>query len=263
VAQTPHFRIDTTEQGTRTTIKLVGELDSATCTELASQFEQVTAGRDFSELVLDLEELSFIDSSGMRTIILIEQTARQEAIPLVVVPPPEPVSELLQIIGISDRLTTLARHLSEAPPITGFIERIELQLACDPAATRRAREQIRQASEGILDENDSATATLLTSELVTNAVVHPQQVHGVRIGLRITSYEDRIRVEITDSGEGFDPTASAPMRSDTGGRGLFVVDRLASRWGASRATTQNGPGFCVWFELDVSDAEVQRIGASG
>jgi serine/threonine-protein kinase RsbW len=261
VAQTPHFRIDTTEQGTRRTIKLVGELDSATCTELASQFEQLTVTRDFSELVLDLEELSFIDSSGMRTIILIEQTARQQAIPLVVLPPPEPVSGLLQITGISDRLT-LAPHLSEAPPSTGFIERIDVLLPRDPAAPRRAREEIREAMKSSLDGDDSATATLLTSELVTNAVVHAQQEEGARIGLRIISYQDRVRVEITDSGVGFDPTAPAPTRSDTGGRGLFVVDRLASRWGASRRTTGNDVGFCVWFALDMADQVAQQIGAN-
>jgi anti-sigma B factor antagonist len=262
VAQTPHFWIDSTEQGTRRTIKLVGELDSATCTALASQFEHVTATRDFSELVLDLEEVSFIDSSGMRTIIEVEQTARQQAIPLLVLPPPKPVSELLQITGISDRLE-LAPHLSEAPPGTGFIERIDLQLPCDPGAPRRAREEIRQAIEGIHGENDSATATLLTSELVTNAVVHPEQRQGARIGLRITSYEDCIRVEITDSGVGFDPSAPTPTQPDTGGRGLFVVDRLASRWGATRRTSGNDVGFCVWFELDLADQAVQSVGASG
>jgi anti-sigma regulatory factor (Ser/Thr protein kinase) len=53
-------------------------------------------------------------------------------------------------------------------------------------------------------------------------------------------------VEVTDRGKGFDPElVPPPRRSGIGGWGLYLVDRLADRWGVDgdRATR-------VWFEID-------------
>ncbi len=60
------------------TIKLAGELDSATSAELVERFEQAIPALDGRELVIDLGEVSFIDSSGMRAIIVIERRAGEE-----------------------------------------------------------------------------------------------------------------------------------------------------------------------------------------
>src|SRR6202042_41470 len=90
----------------------------------------------------------------------------------------------------------------------------------------------RRAIVGRLPDGDSATATLLTSELVTNAVIHPGQTVGGSVGLRITAFSDRIRVEVTDAGSGFDPGSLRPSEPrEPGGHGLIVVDGLSSRWG--------------------------------
>jgi hypothetical protein len=84
----------------------------------------------------------------------------------------------------------------------------------------------------------------MTSELVTNAVVHPVHEKGAAIGLRIGTDEGRIRIEVSDSGHGFEPGALTPDDDAVGGRGLVVVDRGATRWG-----TSNNDRFSVWFEL--------------
>jgi len=89
-----------------------------------------------------------------------------------------------------------------------------------------------------------ATAQLLVSELVTNAVVHGK----APIGLRISRNEDMVRVEISDAGAqtpqliqpGPDPHAEA-------GRGLFLLDALANAWGTIPAS-RHGPK-TTWFEL--------------
>jgi anti-sigma regulatory factor (Ser/Thr protein kinase) len=86
------------------------------------------------------------------------------------------------------------------------------------------------------------TATLLVSELVTNAVLHARSAS--RLVLRNTG--DRLRVEITDD------SAAAPTRrsysADAGtGRGMMLVEALAVRWGSERA----GDGKRVWFELEL------------
>ena len=70
----------------------------------------------------------------------------------------------------------------EPPTGPAFIEFVDLQLPGGSSAPGPARAEIRQATGAVLSEDDSATATLLTSELVTNAVVHPQQPDIPRSG---------------------------------------------------------------------------------
>ena len=247
----PNFRIDTLQGDFGTTIKLAGELDSASCSELARGFEAAIPALG-GELVMDLGEVTFIDSSGMRAIIMIERRAGEEGIALALTPPPADVTALLQITGITDRVG-LRPRADDFSPAEPFVERIDIALVRAPEAPARARAELRQAIAGQLSEQDGATATLLTSELVTNAVIHPGLPAGGSVGLRITLFGDRIRVEVTDAGSGFDAATLPPARpGEAGGHGLFVVDGLSSRWGTTRRAIRGGVGdaFCVWFELD-------------
>jgi anti-sigma regulatory factor (Ser/Thr protein kinase) len=85
------------------------------------------------------------------------------------------------------------------------------------------------------------TACLLTSELVTNALVHA----GSRVELAVSTLGHRIRVEVGDSSQ-----ATAQPRAigaeAVAGRGLHIVEAMSSRWGTNVA----GTGKRVWFELD-------------
>ena len=260
VGSVPNFRIDTLEGQSGLTIKLAGELDSATSRELLERFEQALAALDGRELVIDLDGVSFIDSSGMRALIVIERRAGEERIALAIAPPPAAVTELLQVTGLADRIP-LAPRAEDAPPSGPFLERIEIALARDADAPARARAELRQAILGRLSDRDSAAATLLTSELVTNAVIHPGDAVGGSVGLRITTYQDRVRVEVTDEGSGFEPGGLPRRRPrEAGGHGLIVVDGLSSRWGSARRRVAESEGFCVWFELD-GDSERSDAGA--
>jgi anti-anti-sigma factor len=254
VVAVPNFRIETTnsrfrETGSRTTIKLTGELDSGTCGQLVSSVERVLEARKAREIVLDLAEVSFIDSSGMRAIVIIERAAAERGIELTIVSPAEPVTDLLRIVGIAERLPLVSRAGDRAPG-GPLLERIEVALASERTAPARARAELREALGGRLTEADKATVTLLASELVTNAVIHPGPGAGGPIRLRIAAYSTRVRVEVTDAGAGFDPGTLPAGPRETGGHGLIVVDGLASRWGVTRGAP-DAAGFCVWFELDV------------
>ncbi|HUA03565.1 MAG TPA: STAS domain-containing protein [Solirubrobacteraceae bacterium] len=246
----PNFRIDTLEGDSGTTIKLGGELDSASCDELVMRFEEAISTVGRRELVIDLGEVTFIDSSGMRAIIMIERRAGEHGVALTLTRPPAGVTELLQTTGIADRVV-LTPSAEDFSPLEPFVERIDITLVRAPDAPARARAELRQAIAGRLSEQDGATATLLTSELVTNAVIHPGLFVGGSVGLRITLFGNRIRVEVTDGGAGFDVATLPPARpGEAGGHGLFVVDGLSSRWGTTRRGGGAGEAFCVWFELD-------------
>ena len=86
-------------------------------------------------------------------------------------------------------------------------------------------------------------AQLLTSELVTNAVLHAAGAIDVDVDLDLTA----VRVEVADvSAERPAPRDATP--EDTSGRGLHLVEAMARAWGVDRACED---GKVVWFELDV------------
>lgn len=82
-------------------------------------------------------------------------------------------------------------------------------------------------------------ATLLVSELVTNALLHTRG--GAQVTVTLT---DRLRVEVRDCSAGC-PEPRPPSEDGTSGRGLLLVRSLADDWGVRGA----GAGKCVWFEL--------------
>jgi anti-sigma regulatory factor (Ser/Thr protein kinase) len=201
-----------------------------------------------------------MDSAGLRAIIAVERIARERDTALTIRSPAGPVADLLLLTGIGEHVA-LAPRVGDPPPGAPFIERVELELAREPTAPGRARAELREALAERLGETDLATVTLLTSELVTNAVIHPADDASGTVGLRITAYTDRVRIEVTDPGSGFDVGNLPPRPRDYGGHGLIVVEGLASRWGTVRSESPGG--FCVWFELDAaaSSADASEVAA--
>jgi anti-anti-sigma factor len=257
VAGWPNFRIETSSAESGVKIKLAGELDSATCGELVERFEQLIADEP-GEVVVDLDELTFLDSAGLRAIIVIERTAGARGVGLMIRSPTGPVADLLQLTGIRDHVA-LSPRVDEPAPNVPFTERVELELARDPAAPARARAELREVLADDVQEADRATLTLLTSELVTNAVIHSGADAGDTVRLQITTYPERARIEVTDPGSGFEIGNLPPRPRDFGGHGLVVVEGLSSRWGTTREAA-NG-GFRVWFELDLGEGATDEPAA--
>ncbi|MET9105081.1 SpoIIE family protein phosphatase [Streptomyces zhihengii] len=109
----------------------------------------------------------------------------------------------------------------------------------EDAAPGRARRLARRALErwGLEDLSDSVE--LLVSEVVTNAVRYAERPVMLRL-LRT----EVLRCEVGDDSPQL-PRQRRARDTDEGGRGLFLVNRLARRWGATRLST----GKVVWFEL--------------
>jgi anti-sigma B factor antagonist len=227
-------------------IAVAGELDSGTCDELLEAFRSLEAVE--GTVTLDLSGVRFIDSAGTRAVIMIEREARDRGISLAISAPPNEVTELLRTAGVIERFQLRPGVGRMAIDPSSLLERIELELPVNSQSPARARTEIRELMEG-RDQTQAGDVVLLTSEVVTNAVVHPTSASAESIGLRIFTYEEGIRVEVEDSGEGFDPTVPLNPGPERG-RGLFLVDRFASRWGTERLEDDRGPRFMVWFELD-------------
>jgi anti-sigma regulatory factor (Ser/Thr protein kinase) len=83
-------------------------------------------------------------------------------------------------------------------------------------------------------------SVLVTSELVANAVNHAAPPGF----LQVRADSERVRIEVSDASER-EPRMVRPGAAAAGGRGLLLIDRLATRWGwAARP-----PGKIVWCEV--------------
>ena len=110
-------------------------------------------------------------------------------------------------------------------------------------ADRRAPGAARQALQvlnGELDQDLAADIRLLVSELVTNSLRH---TGSADIALEVWRSDEVVHVDVCDHGAGFEVNG-APQPGDASGWGLFMVDRLADRWGV-----QTNGDTHVWFEL--------------
>ena len=121
---------------------------------------------------------------------------------------------------------------------------LRLSLPSSPHAPARARRAI-EALSGTLDPDLVEQLKLLATELVTNSCRHATS-RGEPIGVVLSSDDNVVRLSVSDCGPGFSaPEAAADPESESG-RGLFIVDALAKRWGIE---TEGGSR--VWCELDV------------
>lgn len=109
------------------------------------------------------------------------------------------------------------------------------------ASPRAARERAARELEGWGNAESRQAVLLLISELVTNAVVHAGST--VRVDLAV---QDGGLVLVKVHDESPDQPVGRRQRADEqGGRGLHLVELLASRWGVQGDST----GKSVWFEM--------------
>ncbi|WP_369204276.1 SpoIIE family protein phosphatase [Streptomyces sp. PU-14G] len=153
--------------------------------------------------------------------------------------PLEPLcDEVLDIVGPGDRDDDIALL---AARFDGIAPSDVAYWFLDPRAqtARQARRLARRALARWGLEELSDSVELLVSEIVTNAVRYAERPITLRL-LRT----DTLRCEVGDDVPQL-PRLRQARATDEGGRGLYLVNRLARRWGATRLST----GKVVWFEL--------------
>ncbi|MEV4920331.1 ATP-binding SpoIIE family protein phosphatase [Streptomyces tirandamycinicus] len=146
--------------------------------------------------------------------------------------------DVLDMLGPGDRdddIALLAARFDGIAPSDVAYWFLEPEDSAPGRARRLARRAL--ARWGLEELSDSVE--LLVSEVVTNAVRYAERPVTLRL-LRT----DVLRCEVGDDSPQL-PRQRRARDTDEGGRGLFLVNRLARRWGATRLST----GKVVWFEL--------------
>ena len=97
------FDVTTTERPDGVLVALSGELDLASATRLEDELRSVEASSP-GVIVLDLQALSFMDSSGLRALLAADSRARERGSRLVIVRGDERVQRVLRITRLDERL---------------------------------------------------------------------------------------------------------------------------------------------------------------
>ena len=125
------------------------------------------------------------------------------------------------------------------------LKTVRWRFAGEAAQVGRARRFVA----GVLGEEwpTLADVTLLTSEVVSNAVQHTASGNGGSFEVAVSMGAATVRVEVRDEGAGSVPQVADAGGSDmlAGGRGLVIVDMVADRWGHDG----DDLGRVIWFEV--------------
>ncbi len=117
-------------------------------------------------------------------------------------------------------------------------------LTAVPPAPEQVRDVRRQALAVLRSwrlDHAAWQVELLLSELVTNAVMHAR----TRFSVVLTRANAVLRCEVTDASPLAPEPRRTPAEGQAGGRGLLLVESVASRWGVER----HRHGKTVWFDL--------------
>jgi anti-sigma regulatory factor (Ser/Thr protein kinase) len=127
---------------------------------------------------------------------------------------------------------------------------MEAEVSAEVVPGPGAAAEARRALEGLgdlLPPGKLEDVRLLVSELVTNSVVHAGLSHEEAITVTVTVQGGLARGEVRDRGPVFEPPQEpAPKPDLTGGWGLYIVHRVADRWGVAHTGSKS-----VWFEIDL------------
>jgi len=102
--------VETVELGAETVIVLKGEFDLTGVELFTAAVAQVTPAE---ALVLDMRDLSFLDSSGLACLVDVYRRAQSEGWSLVLTSPQRAVTTILRLTGLDERLTIVE------PPFSG------------------------------------------------------------------------------------------------------------------------------------------------
>ncbi len=103
------FDVKTTQESFGFRAALSGEIDMSVVAELQRELDEAINGEPGSgTLALDLREVSFLDSSGLRLVLQLNQRLRDDGRRLVVVMGPRRVAKVFELTGADETLETVA-----------------------------------------------------------------------------------------------------------------------------------------------------------
>jgi anti-sigma regulatory factor (Ser/Thr protein kinase) len=121
--------------------------------------------------------------------------------------------------------------------------RASIPLPADPSTAAVARRFVREALGRWRLDRLEPDASLLATELVTNGL----RYGGGARSMTLRTRRGRLRIEVADRDPWRSPRLRTPSPTAEGGRGLALVEEVATEWGTRRSRVHRGK--VVWCEL--------------
>lgn len=224
-------------------IKLSGDIDTAIVPQLRAALGGVLDDSQCTDLVLDLTDVTYADSSALGLLIWLDHSLRPRSGRLVLAGANSDVSRILELSGLAN----VASSIAMSPDVTEALEGLELaECDVDPIWVRELSipadvhclGDARDTITDILRPLEFADPTLFDikvalGEALANAIRHgrPEGSENPDIDVKIAAYPDRVLLEILDRGRGYDGTQ--PQLGDDlyapSGRGVMFMRALMDR----------------------------------
>jgi anti-sigma regulatory factor (Ser/Thr protein kinase) len=121
-------------------------------------------------------------------------------------------------------------------------------LTRDPGTPSQGRRLLESALDAV-PESVLADAQLLLTEVLSNAILHGSANADARLEVSVETDDSTVRVTVTDRSPRFTrPSIHRPDSSAASGWGLYLLERMATRWGVEGVPDK---GSAVWFELSI------------
>lgn len=108
------LELDTEEAGGHVRLSLRGELDISSAPQVEQALSRIEAARP-GLIYLDLRELAFMDSTGLRTVVSADVRAREQGRRLAVVRGPDAVDRVFTVTRLDERLEIVDAPDAAAP----------------------------------------------------------------------------------------------------------------------------------------------------
>jgi anti-sigma regulatory factor (Ser/Thr protein kinase)/anti-anti-sigma regulatory factor len=236
-------------------VRLSGQLTPAAATVARAAITESLLEEPTS-VIVDLAGLTAVDEVAVQVFAgIAAHAADWPGASLLLCAPPGPVA------------TALRRADDPLLPIYAGFDEALAAAAADPVP-RRARQRLaptvdapREARELVADTCDewglpeaAIAAEIIASELVTNAVRHA----GTAIDLRMTLRDHQLRVSVHDR-DRQPARLQTPGEADDHGRGLLIVEAVATSWG----NVPVADGKVVWASVPVPPAHTGDLVSVG
>lgn len=237
------------------TLSLAGELDVATAPRLQATIDRLCE-EGAREIVLDLHELTFIDSSGLRLIFTSEQLCDRHGCDFSLSRVQPQAQRLFEVAGVVGRLSfrgrSLARKITRrrASATRTTVGRrrpdFEVLLDLNLDAPRSARNYVRDLLGADAAPSLREAAMLLASDLVTPIVQRGATtfLESGELCVWLGPEVLRVQLEVSSNLLSPGPDLIGAHYEET------LFDELADRW----SIDSDGSTACVWFELDCDRA---------
>lgn len=218
-------------------VRVQGEIDSSTSAELKSALESAIY-RGCVNIVVDLEKVSYADSSALSLIVVMNQLLEPKGGRLVLAGASRNVSRILELSGLVGAAPTVSASANTEDAVAGLMlaEPVEpplwvrsMELPANSASLARMRSEVCETLEPLgIPEATRFDIRVAVGEALSNAIRHGSpQGEGDTVEITVSAYPDRVALRVLDRGEGFDGESHSdgdPYASS--GRGVLFMRAL-------------------------------------